>query len=693
MQVVATILLVLVLLVPILMTQVSPRVDRTMTALALQLFGPIVGLTGQVTVRKQRLRAAHIPTTYSIYAANTVLFSIVIGLAGSLMALLGIYGMFVLMGVSAAGLELILPPSLSIFASLAEVRSAGVTTFVMLAAVFILVIGPWVALSIYGLRWWYPAYEANIRQRRIEAAMPRTMAFMFALSRSGMSVPAIMSVLAEHRRVYGAAAEEMTVAIRSMEGFGVDMITAITTMGRRSASPRFAEFSENLASVLQSGRDVPSFFRDQYERYQEEAESYQEQLLTVLATTAEVWVSLLVGGPLFLITILVVIGVTIQDTLPLLQLIIYVVLPMANLAFIVYLGMLFDRIEGSQTIGVDAITEATAFESVSPGARARADGGAVEPSPIRHNLRQLTWFNRLEYLRKKVSNPLKTIIDDPRALLLVTIPIAIGYILVRLPGTIVDGTPEVSQLDTIILQALLFVLITFALVYEIHRRRIDSIERNVPDLLDRLASVNEAGMTLVASIGRVRHGGLGRLDIELDYIWQDIQWGATLETALRRFEGRVRTQVVSRVVTLLVMSMRASGEVSSVLRIAASQAKSDRRLKEARRQEMTTYVFIAYLSFLVFLVVLGALNSVMLPNLPDVTVDPGDAATITSPVFGQIGQVDEAAYEMVFYHAVLIQGFFAGLIAGHMSAADIKNGAKHAAIMVLLGWLIFGVVL
>lgn len=698
MQVVITLLLSLLLLVPIALTHVSVRVDRTMTSVSLLIFGPITGLTGQRVERRTRLRSAHIPTTYPVYSALTMLYAVLIGISLSLFSMIGLYGLFALMQVDPEAMRAALPPEIVTLAGLAELRSISVTAFVQLSIAFLLVLGPWIAIGVYGTRWWLPAYEASLRERRIEAAMPRTLAFMYAMSRSGMSVPAIMAVLSRHREVYGAAADEMAVAVRNMEGFGVDMITAITLMGRRSASQRFREFSENLASVLQSGRDVPSFFRDQYERHQEEAEEYQEQLLTVLATTAEVWVTLLVGGPLFLITILVVIGITIQDTLPILQLVIYVVLPLANIAFIVYLGVLFDRIEGQRSPAVSAVdtdryTRSAIATAPSSGAVAQADGGHPADR-IATNHERLATHRRLQRVRYWVGNPVQRILDQPAAALAVTVPIALLFALVRAPTAIEHGAIDVRALDAIVLQGTLFVLVSFAIVYEIHHRRIDSIERNIPDLLDRLASVNEAGMTLVASIGQVRHSELGRLDTELGFIWRDLQWGATLETALRRFEHRVRTNLVSRVVTLLVMSMRASGEVSSVLRIAAAQAKADRRLKRARRQEMATYVFIAYLSFLVFLVVLGAMNSVLLPNLPEVTVDPGAVpGAVSSPLLGQIGAVDQDAYELIFYHAVLIQGFFSGLIAGHMSAADLRNGAKHAAVLLLIGWLAFWLIL
>ena len=72
-------------------------------------------------------------------------------------------------------------------------------------------------------------------------------------------------------------------------------MTAIRRTTRRTPSEQFEQFAGNLVSVLQSGGDISAFLRDQYRRYREEAEEQQREILDLLATVAEVYVTVVVA--------------------------------------------------------------------------------------------------------------------------------------------------------------------------------------------------------------------------------------------------------------------------------------------------------------------------------------------------------------------------------------------------------------
>jgi flagellar protein FlaJ len=201
-------------------------------------------------------------------------------------------------------------------------------------------------------------------------------------------------------------------------------------------------------------------------------------------------------------------------------------------------------------------------------------------------------------------------------------------------------------------------------------------------------------MTIVESLDRVRGSELGALDEELDRVWYDVQWGSNVEMALRRFERRVRTRTVSRIVTLITNAMNASGDLARVLRIAANQAKADRRLKRDRRQEMVSYMIVVYVSFFVFLFIIAILNVVLIPNLPDQTIVANASAGTANNVpavagAGNVGAIDQAAYKVIFFHTGVIQGVVSGFVAGQLSTGDVRDGAKHAAIMTAIAYVVF----
>ena len=667
----------------------NSRTEDAINRIARVLFGRFVSPSSD---RQRRIEAAFIETTYRTYAAKTLLFALLGLVAG------GIAGAYLL-----AGALLVLEPVIRVLAGLPRTmtRPLGIHpefTLVLSARgrwLILLgggaIIGVFTGALSYVVRWQLPANTAEVRRRSIEEGLPRTTAFMYALSRGGVEFPQILRLLGRNREVYGEAANEMSVAVREMDLFGRDMITALKRMGQRTPSDQFKTFAENLTSVLRSGSDLPGFLSEQYERFRENAEERQNEVLELLATIAEAYVTVLVAGMLFLITILLVFGLTTTDTLWALQLLIYVMIPLANVGFAVFLQQKLDALGIARRSGgavLDRMTAATPVYSAPEIDSRRADGGL---STDRNNRRMIALYDRVGRVKELLRSPLRAFLWDPAKLLWLTVPVALAVIAVRLPAALQADGVAVRMVDDYLVQSLLFVLATYAVVRELYKRRIDRIEASTPEFLERLASLNEAGMSVVEGLDRVRGSDLGVLTPEVQRVWRDVEYGANVDDALIRFGRRVRTTAITRVVTLLTNAMRASGDMGPVLRIASEQARSEVKLREQRRRQMFTYLVVIYVSFAVFLVIIAAVNEVLVPALPETVPTPSgdDVARLgASPdAFSRFGDVNQAAYTLVFFHAALLQAVFAGFIAGQLGEGSLRDGAKHAAIMLGVAYL------
>ncbi|ELZ12696.1 type II secretion system F domain-containing protein [Halovivax asiaticus JCM 14624] len=683
---------------PFALAQVIPSVDRVLTRLSIHAFGDYVDeFRSEHPQRQAALRAAHAPASYREYGARSFVYALLGGFVGSVTGVYLIWAVLTGLSIDAATLRSSLPDLLAPLSAIAAVGNATPATLLGLLLVSGLTLGVVFGGITYWLRWWYPGYVASRRARAIEASLPSTVAFCYALSRSGMEFTEAIRIVARNGDAYGQAAAEFDVAVTNMDAFGMDVTAALQLMGRRTASDQFREFTENLVSVLQSGHSLSEFLERQYHDYQEEAESQQESILNMLATLAEAYVTVLVAGPLFLITILVVIGFSVGDTVDSLRAVIYVILPFGNLAFVVYLSTVTDSINPGRSnqpsegaLGPGSRATLPDGGSVVTGASALGDGH-VDPvdgslSPTRH---RLAIYERLRWVRGVLASPFRTLLDRPDRLLWVTLPLAAVIVLLLIPRALEAGITAIE--DALVVLALV-VMGSYAVVYERHRYRISAIERAVPDLLDRLSSVNEAGMSVIASVDRVRQSDLGVLDDELDRVWADVRWGADLQTSLWRFEHRVRTRAVSRMVTLLTEAMNASGDLATVLRIASRQASADLRLDRERKQVMTEYMVVVYVSFLVFIFIIAVLSAYLLPSLPTESVTEATGQQLDGPI-AALGTTDTDVYMTLFYHATVIQGATSGFVAGQLASGDLRSGAKHATLMTFIAFVLFTLVL
>jgi flagellar protein FlaJ len=699
----APLLVALALAALIPLSSVRPGLDTVATRTARRYFGRYV--PEEAPDRRTRLKEAYVDKTYRAYAAETYLVTVVAALAG---AIVGVYVF--------GGILLVLPAVGEFVQALPDAMANALgrpelepeltpnQVFAVLTAGGA-VSGLVVAGFTYWYRWESPRSHAEVRRRGINEGLPRTVAFVYALSRGGMSTPGVMRTLAENRDVYGHGADEISVAVREMDLFGRDIITAVRNVSKRTPSEQFKTFGENLASVLQSGQHLPEFLRDQYERYQEEAVDRQEDILELLSTIAEAYVTVLVAGTLFLMTILLVFGLTTTQTINFLRLLAYLMIPLANVLFMVYLAGKLDLLgvaSGSETgalaesmRGRSGRTEANsepaeggATDGTTAGEGADApvtDGGYTASATLRD---QLAVYDSLRRVRALVDRPFRGLMRRPTAILYLTVPLALLSIALRAPGAITANGVQARALDDVLIQATLLVVGSFAIVWEIYTRRIRRMEAALPELLERLASLNDAGMSVVEGFERVRESDLGVLSVEVDRICRDLTYGANVDDALRRFGLRVRTTATTRVVTLLTNALRASGQLAPVLRIAGEQASAELKLRRKRRQQMFTYLVVIYISFAVFLVIIVAVQEVLVPSLPNNVPTPENSNRLAVNVesFARFGQVNKAAYTLVFFHTAIVQAVLSGFIAGQLGEGSLKHGAKHAAIMLAVAY-------
>ncbi len=675
--------------------KLSRRIDRRLDRIATALFGDLIERDAD---RESRIRSAYIETSYRSYAAKTLLFAALALVAGAVAGaylLAGVLAVFDAIVRALAGLPRTITTAVGIRSDFTLVLSDRSWWTIVLGGGGLAGIAA--GAVAYLARWQLPASDAVVRQRGIDEGMTRTTAFMYALSRGGMAFPQILALLAAQRRVYGEPARELSVAAREMELFGRDMVTALRRMARRTPSDQFKTFAENLSSVLQSGSDLPTFLNAQYERFRDEAEQRQQEVLELLATIAEAYVTVFVAGMLFFLTILLVFGLTVADTLLFVQLLVYAIIPLANAGFALFVAQQLDALGIARRSGGDVLSTLTAETPVPaepPVERRRADGGALAGEDRdAENRRLLAYHDRLAWLKRTIRNPGRALLRQPTRVLWVLGPIAALGVIVRLPSTLAADEITVRVLDDLLIQSVLLVVGGYAIVRYLYKRRIDRLEAAAPELFERLGSLNEAGMSVVQGFDRVRGGDLDALGPEVDRIWRDIEYGANVDDALVRFGRRVRTTAITRVVTLVTNAMRASSEIGPVLRIASEQARAEIRLRRQRRQEMLTYLIVIYVAFAVFLVIIVAVNEVLVPSLPDAVPTPEDGAGgRVGPgvdTFQQLGQVEKPAYTLVFFHAALIQGACAGFVAGQLGEGTLRDGAKHAAIMMTLAYGLF----
>jgi len=222
------------------------------------------------------------------------------------------------------------------------------------------------------------------------------------------------------------------------------------------------------------------------------------------------------------------------------------------------------------------------------------------------------------------------------------------------------------------------------------QRNIKQIERRLPEFLRDVAEAGRFGMTLAEAIVVASSGRYGKLTLEIKKMAAQISWGVPATEALRLFSTRVNTPMVNRVVSIIVKSSDAGGDVADVLTMVSHDAKELQLTEDERKITMSTYIAVIYISFMVFLVTIWILNVTFLPKIEESgrALEGQTALSGSSPLPQNIGSVI-VSIQIAFFVATIVHAFGDGILAGVLDNGKVANGLRHSFLMLIIGLVVF----
>ena len=209
------------------------------------------------------------------------------------------------------------------------------------ACFYSLIISMIISMIEFVFMFYYPINRAASRRRSIESNLPFVITHMGALSQTGIP-PYVMFKLISKFDEYGEIAKEMKKIVRNIEVFGMDPITAIKEVAKRTPSEQFRQLLMGFVTTTESGGNIKLYLKEVGEQIMFEWRTKREKYIRFLDTFSELYTGIVIAAPLFLISLLAVMSMlqpTIGgwDILTLTKLSTYLVIPIINIGFILFL--------------------------------------------------------------------------------------------------------------------------------------------------------------------------------------------------------------------------------------------------------------------------------------------------------------------------------------------------------------------
>jgi flagellar protein FlaJ len=679
---------------------------------------------GEVKKRKDRyymlqkqLRQAHMAQTYEVYVSVAYMTSIIVGIIGGLLGLL--LG-FLLGGSILRSTNFANPTGVSI------PGAAGQILVLFVAMVILGSVGYIITFTTFLL---IPSFNASERKTRINKGLPSAVTFMYAMSKGGADIITIIRSLHEAETTYGEVSKEIGFVIRDMDYFGNDLRAAILNCIAQTPSDMLQDLLSNLLSVIDSGGDVTTYLNNKVEQYRMRVMQDQKSFLEILGLIAESYVTMFVAGPLFIIIMVSVMTIMNGGSPMILYILIYAVLPIGSVMFVILISMLTPEEEDRTSLfDVQTLTQYDTAPVEIAADVAKDKKKQADLKKARENIK----------MKEFLADPIASIHKDPIKVLYISIPVAVVLVLilmflvwpmlhaimpdVKFFSPLSAATKEVSDIqrdinlgkskptgdflslygpiigyfDDFIVYFIIFALVPLTYFYEKKNHRERKIASEMPDFLKKLSSTNETGMTLTQSINLISNNNFGMLSTEVQKVHRDMQWGTDVNTALKKFANELRTNASTKVITLITKAASSSGDIKDVLNIAANDARINEQIRRERFDGMLIYVVIIFISFVVFIYCVYTLTSSFIPVMAtaaSASTGSGGATAAKQGAAQFIQMFNPDDYVRLFFHAALIQGLCAGMLAGQMGEGNWMSGLKYALIMVGLAYLLFTILI
>src|SRR6266852_5874511 len=253
------------------------------------------------------------------------------------------------------------------------------------------------------------------------------------------------------------------------------------------------------------------------------------------------------------------------------------------------------------------------------------------------------------------------------------------------PNIPIAGLVGKFSIDRFLLLGGIVALIPPALIYLAESKRRDSIDNNIPHLIRDIADAGRSGMTLTRSIEISAERDYGPLTKEIKKLMAKVSFRVPLEKALQFFADRTGTMLSRRTAMLVSEANKSGGDIQESMESIAKHVQEIQYLERKRRATLRPFIGVMYISFAVFLVTVYLLISSFFTRLANSNLAGGSVGGIG---FNFVSLPLEKI-TAVFLYMAMIEAVFAGFVGGKMATGYIKDGLKHAILLMLTCFIVF----
>ncbi len=232
-------------------------------------------------------------------------------------------------------------------------------------------------------------------------------------------------------------------------------------------------------------------------------------------------------------------------------------------------------------------------------------------------------------------------------------------------------------LDEILVFAVIIAITPYAIDITLQKRTARRKEELYTEFLFKLSELMRGGLDPIKSVKELSKTDLGILTHNIRIASTSMMYGKSFEDSMKSMAKSLHSELISRYTTLVVQASYAGGSVADLILKASEDMRSIIGIEREKEGNLSQYVMIFYFAQGIIFFIMVTLTTSLLPFV--------NSLGATSP-FG-VNKLIDVDFARGFFHLIIINSFFGGLIIGKIAEGDARHGLKHSAILMTAGYI------
>ncbi|MEM2124728.1 MAG: type II secretion system F family protein, partial [Methanolinea sp.] len=251
---------------------------------------------------------------------------------------------------------------------------------------------------------------------------------------------------------------------------------------------------------------------------------------------------------------------------------------------------------------------------------------------------------------------------------------------VTLPVTSEEQQPEAKPvgIDHVLVIVTLVAITPYALDVTLEKRRKRRKEELYCEFLFKLSELMRGGLDPIKSVRELSKTDLGILTPHVRLAATALAYGKSFEEAMRAMTRTLKSELIARYTLLVVEASYSGGSTADLILKASEDMRSLIGIEREKEGNLAQYTFIFYFAQGIIFFIVLTLTTSLLPFLQDL----GAVSFL-----GKGNQLKDLDFTAGFFHLVMVNAFFGGLIIGKISEGEARHGLKHSAVLMAAGYV------